>query len=77
MTEYTIIKELLAPDESGGFEVDGSIDCEVFDDEDEAREKAVLLNTENEDQNVRFCIRVEHYKNGMLSSFEYIEHDEL
>ena len=63
MTEYTIIKEFLTTDESGGFDVDGSIDCEIFDDEDEAREQAVLLNMENEDQNVRFCIRAEMYRN--------------
>ena len=77
MTEYTIIREILVSEGTEDHEVEDSDELETFCDEDEAREQAVLLNMENEDQNVRFCIRAEMYRKGMLTSFYYIEHDEL
>ena len=77
MTEYTIIREFLASEGTEDHEVEDSDELETFCDEDEARDKAVLLNTENEDQNVRFCIRAETFRKGMFTGLYYIEHDEL
>lgn len=81
-TDYTIVRELHSADG----ECLDSEDMEIYHNEDDAREAALELMHENEDEytfvedlalHTVFSIRVERFVHGCISHVDYIEYDEL
>lgn len=73
MKTYTVIKE--TRDHFG--DVIDSESLKTYKRKSNAIKTAAILNDEETDDKITYCLLIEHYIHGCIEGFEYIEHDEL